>query len=418
MRKERMILAAAFVLIVGLAFYFYSRNNNGKSRYQWFKTFNDNKKQPYAFGKFKDLLSYDSKLFKVLDSEIELTLAAHDSNQKATYVFIGQSYFLNKRELSVLNNFIEKGNNVLIIAEEFPKALLDQINANDKYLQLGRMDTKDVRVEILNSNSQLKVFDFTYMGFKKKPSVTEWMYFETNNNIYFLQKPYVKQSAINGEANQVLLMKGNGRMAINTTPMLFTNYAMYQENGFDYVNEMVSNIKTPIVYYDIFSRKFKSDASDMQRKPDSPLSYILKNKSLRTAWYLFLALVVLFLLFKAKRIQKVIPVIERKRNMTLGFVETLSRMHYNRADHKQMAINQMQIFLFFLRNKLQIPTGVIDARTIKHISIKSNVPESHVHDIFEFYKNTVETSDDLSQEYLMKFYNMINKFYKTYQKKQ
>ncbi|MCC6817542.1 MAG: DUF4350 domain-containing protein [Bacteroidia bacterium] len=397
----------------------YFRSQEGPKKYTWLKTYRDGEVQPYDFGKFKKLISHDVKQFKILDKEIKYSLDDHKQDGRGTFLFIGEEFYITPSELESLLGFVKRGNKAIIISESLPDLLLSVLSSRYSKFSLERFDAPSVIIQSTNDSSELKHYNFSFRGFKNQNEVINWNCLRDSNqtNLDVNAYSYLTESTINGYFNQVLFKRGDGKIALNTTPVLFTNYALFSDTGFQYIDEMLSDLKSDYIYYDIYSRTYKPESSSMQKNSDSPLSYILKQKSFRAAWYLFIVMVILFLLFKAKRIQKIIPVIEQKRNTTVGVVETLSGLFYNRADHRQMAITKMQLFLFFIRHKLSVPTNELNSRTIKLISAKTNVSEGLLEEIFDYYKNRIETTDHLPAESLMKFYNLINQFYKTYNKK-
>jgi hypothetical protein len=53
----------------------------------------------------------------------------------------------------------------------------------------------------------------------------------------------------------------------------------------------------------------------------SPMRFILNNPPLRYAWYLLLLGLLIFVLFNAKRKQRIVPVIEPLKNTSLDLSE-------------------------------------------------------------------------------------------------
>jgi hypothetical protein len=127
----------------------------------------------------------------------------------------------------------------------------------------------------------------------------------------------------------------------------------------------------------------------------------------------------LFLLFVIKRKQRQIPVLEQKKNTTLGFIETLSALSFSHENSYQMAEQKMQLFLYFVRTKLGIATMDVKADEIKLIAKKSKVNEKIVEHIFDYYFQVIDYKKEKTDNAnLAELYNRINTFYKHYNNNQ
>lgn len=415
MRNERLVIGVVVLLAIGIILFLYYKPTKLKSNLKWHKTLDRTEKEPYDLGLFKKMLIKSSGEFTELRKEIKYTLGDEEANANATYIFVNQYYYLTSEEVGALLKFVSRGNNAMIIAEGLPDTLLNALNIYGLPLSLEMKTERSVRVETLNTSSAVQNYVARFRGYEPEDRI-DWHYLKEDEKfkLGIFPTSYIVQSTINKHINQVTYSYGKGRLVINTTPILFSNYMMRSDTAFKYVNEMLTNFNLEKVYFDVYSSNYKDDAERMQRNSASPLSYILAHKELKYAWYLLLLTVVLFLLFRAKRVQRIIPVLATKRNTTVAFVETLSGLYYSQANHREMASTKMQLFLFFIRTKLNIPTHELNDRVIRQISQKSGVSFDLVDDIFEYYKNRIETTDELSSESLLEFYNKINQFYKTY----
>jgi hypothetical protein len=151
----------------------------------------------------------------------------------------------------------------------------------------------------------------------------------------------------------------------------------------------------------------------------TPVSFILSKPALKWAWYLSLLSLILFLFFVIKRKQRKIPVLEQKKNTTMGFIETLSALNLSHDNSYQMAEQKMQLFLYFIRTKLGIATLDIQAEQVKHIAKKSKVNEKIVERIFDYYFQVIDYKKEKTDSAnLIELYNRINTFYKHYNNNQ
>lgn len=419
MKRENGVILIIVAIILGFIWYSYSQSRKVKSRYNWVKTYSDGTKEPYDFGTFREILKSGTKTF-VPETESVIRSLNKATNDSSTYVFIGRYCYLTRAEIDSILNFAHRGNSVVFIAEGLPDTLMNALTYFAKPVSIKRFDDSKVRIESFNEYSKYSGYEFNYrFYFNKMNENTDWYYLDESEQLsyYYGETPnrYIKLSKINKELNHAKFKTGKGYVYINTTPMLFTNYFLRTDTGFYYADEAFNGIPRKHVIYDIVSREYKDEAESLQKNTDSPLTYILKQPALKWAWYVFLVSVLLFFIFKARRAQRIIPVLEQKRNTSLSFIETLSGLFFNNANHKQMAQTKMQLFLFFIRTKLGIATHDINEATIRHISTRSKVPLRTVERVFEYYSQVIETDKEtIFAENLMEFNNRITEFYKTY----
>jgi hypothetical protein len=68
----------------------------------------------------------------------------------------------------------------------------------------------------------------------------------------------------------------------------------------------------------------------------SPLRFILNQPALKYAWFLFLIGMVFFMIFNAKRKQRVVPIIKPLTNTTVDFTKTIGNLYFQEGDHQNI----------------------------------------------------------------------------------
>ena len=81
------------------------------------------------------------------------------------------------------------------------------------------------------------------------------------------------------------------------------------------------------------------------------LREVFKRPALAAAWYLLLGGVLTFVLFGAKRLQRIVPVIQPARNSTLAYLGNVSRLYLARPNNALMARKQLGLFEAFCQRK-------------------------------------------------------------------
>lgn len=138
---------------------------------------------------------------------------------------------------------------------------------------------------------------------------------------------------------------GKGEVIFVSSPLLFTNYGMLEGNTFVYIFRLMSYLADLPVYRT--EAYVKTDA--MLVAEQSPFREFIKRPPLRWALYLSLLGVVLFMIFTARRRQRVIPIISKPANRSLEFIQLIGTLYYQRKDHVDLVRKKFKLFAEELR---------------------------------------------------------------------
>ena len=138
---------------------------------------------------------------------------------------------------------------------------------------------------------------------------------------------------------------GKGEVIFVSSPLLFTNYGMLEGNTFVYIFRLMSYLADLPVYRT--EAYVKTDA--MLVAEQSPFREFIKRPPLRWALYLALLGVVLFMIFTARRRQRVIPIMSKPANRSLEFIQLIGTLYYQRKDHVNLVRKKFKLFAEELR---------------------------------------------------------------------
>lgn len=138
---------------------------------------------------------------------------------------------------------------------------------------------------------------------------------------------------------------GKGEVIFVSSPLLFTNYGMLEGNTFVYIFRLMSYLTDLPVYRT--EAYVKTDA--MLVAEQSPFREFIKRPPLRWALYLALLGVVLFMIFTARRRQRVIPIMSKPANRSLEFIQLIGTLYYQRKDHVDLVRKKFKLFAEELR---------------------------------------------------------------------
>ena len=419
--KRPFIIFGIGALLI-LAIFLVFRSNN---HFNWNENYEEDNKMPYGSFVVYNLLQeyFPNRPFHEVTKSIYTELS-DTSDHSGNYVFIGEGMYLDSIDVEQLLSFVSGGNNAFIASKSIPYDLMFHLyyeECNDYFWDdyVHRQDTS-VKLNILHSNLKDQYgFEYKYL-YKGKAKNYQWQYIDS---IYFCKEDYsfIELGTINdGYINFAKKKYGKGAFYLHTNPIAFTNIQLLDNQGLAYANKVFSHLSEGPLYWDKFSRVPESISrrrnqmayNDERRLPtEGPLSFILKQESLAWAWYLALVFGLLYLVFRAKRKQRIIPVLEGNTNTSLEFISTIGRLYFLQNDHKKLCLQKMRLFLSYIRERYHMQSKQIDETFVKNLSMRSEVPENVISKIALYYKN-IKSGTFVSEKTLVDFHLEMDKFYK------
>ncbi len=332
---------------------------------------------------------------------------------------------MHSRLEEFLEGTIPFNTNFIYITDQFLPDILEQkkifevIEAgNNVFVAAGRLSDSlqhELKIEIRRSVKQDNIIttDSISMNFTNRKIKTAWGYWYKNaiSDNYFMKYDSAKTTVLGynneGKTNFIRIRVGEGFLYLNSNPLAFTNYQLLTKDHSEYIFKSLSYLPVGPTVWDEFYKPGKSGVVN-------EITYILKDPSLRIAWYILLFGVFLYFVLKGKRRQRAIPVITLQRNNTLEFVETVGRLYFVNHDHLGIAQKRFIYFLDFLKTKYYVDTSNSDSRLIEDVSRKSGIPERTVTALFRVAANLGKVKY-ISQEDLQQFNRQIEYFYKNCQ---
>jgi hypothetical protein len=413
--KRNIILVAIGAAIALILIYFALVDKMDK-RYQWNTSFKASSEQPYGTKFIRELLetyrpgakfTFNNKkpLHQLLDSV--------KKDHPTDYIFIGESLYMSEKDVDAMRNFISAGNNAFIASVDPPKGLTDWLYSVDECNAEFVYKTADTEFAVLNFFHDTLTTERGYLyrfreGDKDVPyswtTLSPDIFCDSSTSV--IPVGYITPNKV----NFARIPYGSGNLYLHTTPIAFANYFVAKKDRMPYVTGVFSHLGGTDIIWDEYSKvPFRPQDKDLE----SPLHYILKQPTLKYAWWMMLASVILYIIFAARRTQRVIPVLEPKANTSLEFVKLISALHFRNENHLDIARKKMKYFLYFIRAKYGIHTQHAREAQIKKLAEKSKVNEQQVRSIFEQYDMIEKHAHyNTAQDRLVDLYYSIEYFYK------
>lgn len=423
MHRRRLVpLFVLLLIIVAAAFFILQK---GKS-YSWQENYLERNKGPYGLSALFRLMQnyFEGEPLKLMRNGILEELPSRPESP-ANYLLIGEEVRWDTLEMNTLLRFVRNGNRAMIVARRLPPeffTLLYPHTCSGKAL-LEFSDTRDTAASFNLVHPSLKLdadfrmpFVFPHPANQPRPAYA-WHFIARE---YFCAGKYslTPLGTLNSEQiNFARIRYGKGWVYLHTNPILFTNLALLQPYGRDYVERVLSHLPPGPVFWDVISKNPERPlpqetpaASGRRLAGKGPLDYILSQPSLAVAWYLLLSTGLLFLIFRTKRRQPPIPVLPANRNLSLEFVQAIGRMNFLQRYHKKIARQQMKYFLQYLRDRFMIDTRDPGAEMAASLSKKIPVDEEKILLLLQFYQN-IERGSIVTDNSLMEFHQRLHEIY-------
>lgn len=417
------VLVAIFAILLG-----------GK-QWSWRETYDVKKKDPYGAYILAQLLDdyFPNNALDIRRDSIAEFLDSTDGN----YFFLGSSMYVNEETAEALQDFVARGNQAFIISQDLPYSITSALfdtscfynTYEDDYGEEtlyyydwdGYYYNLDTSIAVNFTHPNLledTAFVFRHLLRKSKLQERYWYYIDENS---FCETGDSLPSVLGTYADTLINFArvdyGDGAFYLHTMPSLFTNIHLLEESGKTYAAKTLSHLEEAPILWDVKSKISPRGGNNPNffgnrgLSEDNPLKYILSQPPLAWAWYILLSLGLLYLIFRAKRRQRMIPVLERNENTSLAFVSTIGRMYFLQNNHKNLALQKMQLFLADVRDRYKIPTQNLDDEFVKKLTIKSEVDQTIIKQILVMYRN-IENSQGTSDNTLIEFHQLMERFWR------
>lgn len=418
-KKAWIVLGIAALGLLG----FFIWINDGFQRHDWRMNLEEESKEPYGLHIVRTMVeqSIAKDSFLVLEEKLAESLPLN-TDATSNFVFIGEAMLLDTTDMDQLLDFIAEGNTAFISSSTIPnyfmKTIFDSPCYDIEWIDYDRYYDTAVITNFLHPDLKASTyFSFPYVRANQVYNT----YWEKMDESIFCDAdddyPTIISQSPDSIVDMVLFPYGEGACYLQTSPIAFTNYSLTQSQGQDYTEKVFAHLTTGPIYWDSFSNvptsigRGGNGYSNYLDPREGPLDYVLSQPPLAWAWYLLLSLALLYLLFRAKRRQRVIPVLEKNRNTSLEFINTISRLHFTGDNHYRIALHKMELLENFIRSKYRLSFTETKATFTKQLSQSSEIDEAIIKKIFLLYTN-IKSSIFTTDKTLIELHKLTDYFYK------
>lgn len=311
---------------------------------------------------------------------------------KGTLLNISEFASIDEASMKEIFYFVSHGNNAFLSMKTFPQSLLDSLKFD---FRTDFKYTQNSSIWLANKNIGNEKYDFVEgMGdyyFSRIDTLnTTVLGYQRNeiqsNRINFIKVPYV-----------------NGYFYLHIQPAVFSNFHLLKANHHQYAEKVLSYLPKETIYW--YMKPLNGEGIS-----DSPLRYILSQEALKWAWYFSLIGIVIFILFNAKRKQRVVPIIKPLANLTVDFTKTIGNLYYQEGDYNNIMDKKIIYFLEKIRNEYLIDTSKLDKEFVNKLHLKSGKNRSDIQNVIQLIIDHRKSYHHSVESDLIELNNAIEKF--------
>lgn len=404
-----LILLIVAVVLLGAVFWFF--RDQDKPRYDWSdswgkKAYAYDNDQPYGTEVMHRLLEhyFPGKNTRVLKDDLAKELPeGAEGAAPASYVFVGEGMYMDSAGTARLLNFVAAGNTALIASKTIPFDLMTYVYTAECDEDLGWTDyenQEDSTVVMTLVAPPVAATPFFY-AWQNKPREYNWNYIA--DYLFCDSVPGRPLGHLDSLVNFAEFPVGRGRFLLHTSPIAFSNFHLLRPEARKYAEAVLSYLPEGDIYWDDVSRVPEQVArrhnnSNRSLPDEHPLTWMLQQPALAWSWYLLLGLAGVYLLFRARRRQRIIPILPKNENSSYEFITTIANLHFRDRNYRGLCLQSMKLFLAQVRERygiiapLDAVSGLpkVEGEFFRRLSENSEVPEPQIRNIFIQYGNTVQ----------------------------
>ncbi|MBS1486199.1 MAG: DUF4350 domain-containing protein [Bacteroidetes bacterium] len=379
-----------------LAFLLLSKNKE----YDWSITLAHDDKNPYGTYALNKLMAATQKVENRYETFYELK----DSLAKPKNLFIlAQHFEPDTVDTQAMLNYVYRGGTIFISANSIRGKLADTLD----------IQTKDYFFENKNSFQQS---DSTIVHLCNTLLDTAQKFYFRRENIYsyLLPTDSLKKNSTavsttiiaKNEKQKAVAIKvnfGKGYFVVSSLPLVFTNIYLLKDENHQFISALLSYLPQRDMLRTEYYQLGRMETA-------SPLRFILLNEPLRWAYYITIVSILIFIVFEAKRKQRIIPIVKPPANTTLEFVNTIAGLYYESKDHKSIALKKISFFQEALRSRYYFTVQPQSPAYVASLALKTGADEQSIQHLADSIR-LVLTKEKISAEELTLLTNHIQKFW-------
>lgn len=350
----------------------------------WCKNYDVNEKT--AFGLFVFNKEADALLHKKIkrSSLLPYEYFKDGKQQPKNYLLIQTETDLESWK-KILQQ-VSEGSDAMVISESFHPKLQDTLKFYQSYINYG-----DENLLLLTD----KKFKNDSLKLDKLPSGKGFVSIKKHHEI--LGKTIDSNDGT--KANFIKINLGKGHLYLHSEPLFITNYYLLKKGNEKYAEDVFSYLP---------NRETVWFTGENMVESGSPMRFILSKPALKYAWWLLLGGLLLFVIFNAKRKQRIVPIVEPLKNKSVEFVKSIGNLYLQEGDFHDMMAKKAQFFLNRVRMDLMIETQTLDEKFAHKLQLKTGKSLDKINEAITLIKKGQDPYASVMKEDLIKMNKLLD----------
>lgn len=363
----------------------------------WSESYSRTDRIPYGASLTYDLLEQGELTGPLQVNNAPLFNFPEDSLRR-NWIFMNSTFGLDQWETELLMQKVAAGDHVFIAAKRIENSLADSLGVltgSANPLLGGDVLFTDNEGEIRFLNEEMRLD-------------TVWEYKRNSIRTYFSTMD-PSNTAIIGVTNQddinfISVSHGKGRFYLHANPAVFSNYYLRDYHNAGYLTEAMKLLPDRPTIWDEYYKPGRL-------RPGNVMVYIVSQRNLKIAWWLGLTGVLLFMFFRAKRKQRIIPEIKAPENSSVEFAESVGSLYLEKGDHQTIADKRISFLYDHLRNNVRIDIQKEPIEQTELIAGRTGTDRSQVQKLLQLCED-IRCAEGVSESDLKALNEEIDAFYR------
>lgn len=373
------------------------------------ETYEKDDKNPFGGNvAFNEVLDYFENVKAVYGDvfTIDEDTARRRELTHSLYIIVSDKLFFNEDEALWLRKYIEHGNDLLISANEI----------DPRFLKLFHCETNQRIAHIMDRPGNMKETKTSIFFGEKLPVVSyKYFYYPFNDYLREYKEDETRVLGVNDQLlpNFAIIFYGKGRLYLQLAPRAFSNYFLLTNKNLGYLKHIVNYMRSdrsPVYWDEYYKTLFRNYQQNPPNKDFKTMGVIMKNTSLKWAFFVAVFAFMFFIFSGMKRKQRLIPLKPEEENASVDFVETLGRLYFVNKDNKNIATKLVTYFREHLRSKYFFNKVENGGQFATRLAAKSGLPTEQITELLNCIE-IVEKSPTVSDEQLLSLNQQLENFY-------
>lgn len=390
-------------------------------KFVWSPTFSHTDEQPFGCALFDSLLSVSLPNGYTVSKSTFYQLEQEDSVNRRGILVVADRLNLSEVDVKAMLQMAERGNKIMLVGAMYNRYMKDTLGFESYYGYFSPVMLKQYATNPTSKDSLCWVGDSTVYSrqtFYSFPSLCSSYFWGdslperilaektifSNEYRYTTEADTLIADSLSRVPVAMARRYGKGELIMVSTPLLFTNYGVLDGQNVNYVFRLLSQMgELPIIR----TEGYLKETAQVQQ---SPFRFFLSQPPLRWALYLSMITILLFMIFTAKRRQRVIPIIREPENKSLEFTELIGTLYFQKKNHADLVHKKFTYFAEVLRREIQVDIEEVsdDERSFDRIAQKTGMEAEEIAKFIHSVRPVIYGGHIISEEQMKSLIDKMN----------